>query len=252
MHLIPLRRALLALLIMVVSGALHAVGSNGIYATTDNNYRIEVRFEPGQLVVIEPNKESRYQQRGNSAVYYFKNPTNGIEYLLEAMPDGKSLKASKPLTPDNFTLLKLVEAAAGKDSGPCKALAIPVQNDQALNPDQERLWGIRALPDANVLGTYLEEGKGSPVVELRSDGSGKFEMFGAPKPQHVYQIEWWLQANCDGTPVANDYPAATQYFLIVEYKDKPYQGMRFNRIGLSVQKAPEGEMYIFSRSKHKN
>lgn len=57
-----------------------ATGTDGLYATADNNYRIEVRFEPGKLIVVEPNKTSTYTlQNGTSNVYQFRNPTNGIE-----------------------------------------------------------------------------------------------------------------------------------------------------------------------------
>lgn len=52
--------------------------------------------------------------------------------------------------------------------------------------------------------------------------------------------------------MANDHPAATQYFLILEYEDKLYQGKRFNHTGLLVHNAPKGEIYIYSRSKRKN
>lgn len=249
-HASPLLR-LLALLLALFASASHAAGTDGIYAQ-ENNYRIEVRFEPGKLIVKEPNRSSVYTQRQGTAVYHYRNPANGSEYLLEAMADGKSLKAYKPQTPQNFTLLKLVKATGpAKSAGKCKALAIPVQNDQAANPNQEMQWGVRVLPDAKVTGTYLNEGTGSPRVVLNDDGSGTFEMFGAPNPQHVYAIDWWLQANCDGTLVASDYPVATQYYLIVHYKDKPYQGQQFDRIGLAVQKAADGMMFIFERSKPK-
>lgn len=230
-----------------------AMGTDGLYATADNNYRIEVRFEPGKLIVVESNKTSTYTlQNGTSNVYSFLNPANGIEYRMEVMPDGKSLKAYKPKTPQNFTLLNLVKASAANPSaGNCKSEEIQVQNEQAINPNRERMWGVRAIPDANVSGVYLNEGVGSPMIELRPEGDGKFEMFGAPKPQHVYEIGWWLQANCDGTLVANDYPKATRYFLIIEYKDKPYQGKWFDRIELVVKKGPDGLMSIFERTKSK-
>lgn len=243
---------LVNLLFALAASVVSALGTDGLYATTDNNYRTEVRFEPGKLIVVEPNKTSTYTQQDGTPVYLFRNPTNGIEYLIEVMADGKSLKAYKPASPQNFTLLNLVKASAAPQSaGSCTAAEIPVQNVQAINPNRERMWGVRAIPGANVHGTYLNEGVGSPVIELRAEGSGKFEMFGAPKPDHVYEIEWWLQANCDGTLVANDYPTATRYSLIIEYKDKPYQLKWFDRIGLVVQKAPDGKMSIFERTKLK-
>src|SRR5690606_32011913 len=93
-------------------------GTDGIYAATDSNYRIEVRFKNGKLLVVEPNKTSEYVQRPDAPdVYEFQNPTNGIRYVLQTMNDG-SLRAYKPESPQNFTTLKLVQPPA-QAAGDC-------------------------------------------------------------------------------------------------------------------------------------
>jgi hypothetical protein len=184
-------------------------------------------------------------------VYQFTNPTNGITYLLAVTDNGQALKAYKPQSPQNFTLLKRQQPAMPQTAGKCKADEVPVQNPEALDPNLHRLFGVRAIPGVNLQGTFLNEGKGSPIVELHPDGKGVFEMHGAPKPEHVYAVRWWIQANCDGSLVEKTYPRAKQYMLIVEFVDRPYQGKRFDRIGLSVQHDPGDKMFIFERFKSK-
>lgn len=226
-------------------------GTDGLYATTENNYRIEVRFEPGKLIVVEPNKTSDYIQRPNSAIYDFKNPTNGIVYVLEVADGGKALKAYKPGTPENVTALKLVRPATPvAEVATPAAERIPVQNPKALNPDLEELWGVRKIEGIRLDGQY-SEGASGPYIKLAADGTGVFEMYGAPKPEHVYKINWWIQANRDGTLVKTDHAAAAAYLLIVEYVDKPYQGEKFGLLRLAVQKADDGRIYILDRSKPK-
>lgn len=44
-------------------------GADGLYSTKEDNYRIEVKFVPGKLVVVEPNKTSEYIQRPNTGIY---------------------------------------------------------------------------------------------------------------------------------------------------------------------------------------
>lgn len=224
-------------------------GSDGLYATKEDNYRIEVRFVSGKLVVVEPNKTSEYIQRPNTAIYDFKNPTNGISYVLEVADGGKALKAYKPGSPDNVTALSLVRPAA--PTAPAAApgvVRIPVQNKDALNPDLEELWGVREIAGVNLDGVYTPDGAPHPFLELKSTGDGTMEMHGAPKEEHVYPIKnWWIQANSDGTLVKTDHPAAVQYMLIVEYK-KPYQGNKFDRLSLAVSKA-DGTIHVMDRSK---
>ncbi|GEM_PF-4065990 len=246
--------ALLGALFATASFAHAAAGSDGTYATADNNYRIEVKFTPGKLTVVEPNKISDYTQRADTGIYTFTNPTNGIAYVLEVAADGKALKAYKPGSPENFTPLNLVAASPSKSAAttpPAGIVRIPVQNPKALNPDLEELWGTRTIEGVNLVGPYAENRTG-PFIQLNADGKGIFQMWGAPKPEHVYAINWWVHANADGTLVKTEHAAATAYTLIVEFTDKPYQGQNFDRLSLIVQKADDGRIFILDRSKPKN
>lgn len=264
-----------ALLIVTL---VRAQGVDGLYSTDDTNYRIEVKFAPGKLQVIEPNKTSVYTQRPGTPVYDFTNPTNGIAYILEVMPGGRGLKAYKPGREDNYTPLALIRAAEpppAPEPAPSSAAVvapaparpmpvapapaprvtglqrIPVQNVTALNPDLEELWGRHDVPGVKVAGRYAIDGAEHPATILNADGTGTFEMYGAPNPDHVYGIRWWIQANADGTVIGKDYPLAAMHWLVIEYVDKPYQGKRFERISLSVQKDPAGGLFIFDRRKAK-
>lgn len=99
------------LLGITASGAV-AAGVGGIYVTEGNDYCVEVRVTPDTLILVEPNKTSAYQRQGVKPRYYFKNPANGKEYLLEVTGDGARLKAYAAKTPQSFTLLERRQTAA--------------------------------------------------------------------------------------------------------------------------------------------
>jgi TolA-binding protein len=208
------------------------LGTDGTYVAEGGNYQLEAKFEPGKIIVTEPNKVSVYERQGDSRVHRYHDRALDTEYLLEIAPDGKTLFAFKPKTPNNRTRLTLRGPAS---TAACKGEEIPVQNDAAVNPNKERLWGTLERSTVDVTGTYLTEG-GSPKLVLDKNGTGVFEMHGAPKPEYIYQVKrWWLQVNCDGTPISTDYPAAKLYWLVIDFGDRPYQGLRYKRYGVQVR-----------------
>lgn len=84
---------LFAILFSVICVA-QKIPSAGIYTSTDGYYSITVMFKDKILTIVEPNKTSPYTLvAGNE--YYFKNPTNGIEYLIEVV-DETTLAMYKP------------------------------------------------------------------------------------------------------------------------------------------------------------
>jgi hypothetical protein len=209
------------------------------------NYRLQVKFEPGKIVVTEPNKVSVYVQEGGSPVFRYFNPDLNTAYFLEVMPGGKGLAAFKEGTAKNRTKLTLMSSAPAA-TGECKKglIEIPVQNDAAVNPNKERLFGTHARDTLDVTGVYKTDG-GHPIIDLKADGRGVAEMHGAPKPEYVYKVNWWLQANCDGSLVSTQYPAVRVYYVIFEY-ERPYLGSKFGRVG--VQNRPD-RMVIWGREK---
>lgn len=107
-----------------------AVAAGGIYATEGNDYCVEVRFAPDTLILVEPNKTSVYQRQGADPLYYFRNPANGKEYMLEVLDDGIRLKAYTVKTPESFTLLKRIPTVApGRTVANCAGLDRRSAND---------------------------------------------------------------------------------------------------------------------------
>jgi hypothetical protein len=222
-------------------------GIDGIYGIVAGNYRIEVKFGDEMLMVREPNRESPYRHIGQCQ-YAFTHP-NGTEYRLGVR--ARALVAYKPGQTDaQKTELALIQAAAApQEKGKCKAEEIPVLNPEALHPGFTRLFGTRTLQGVELAGTYkAPEPDGHPFTELTAGGGGTFEVYGAPKPQHVYRISsWHIQVNCDGTPLVEHYPAGSRYFLV--YKVQPaYQGQEWHRTQYIVRK---DRLSIDDRSKQR-
>lgn len=209
-------------------------GIDGIYGLEGGDYRIEVKFADDALVVREPNRTSTYRHLGQCQ-YGFTHP-NGTEYRLGVVAG--AMVAYKPgQSESQKTRLALLQAAAAPQAAnKCKGEEIPVLNPGALHPGLTRLFGTRTLPGVPLAGTYAApEPNGRPHTILQADGTGVFEVYGAPKPQYVHQItSWHIQVNCDGSPVTQDFPAAKVYYLV--FKVSPaYQGQEWHRTGYFVR-----------------
>lgn len=209
-------------------------GVDGVYGLVGSNYRIEVKFGDDMLMVREPNRDSPYRHLGQCQ-YGFTHP-NGTEYRLGVLP--RAMVAYKPGQSEaQKTHLTLLQAAAAPQANnACKGEEIPVQNPGALHPGLTRLFGTRSLPGTTVTGTYAApEPSKRPHTVLAGDGTGVFEVYGAPAPQYVHRItSWHLQANCDGTLVSQTHPAATVYYLVMKVSPA-YQGQEWHRMGLIVR-----------------
>jgi len=73
----------------------------------------------------------------------------------------------------------------------------------------------RTLP-GEILGRYLYEGKGEPVVEIRADGTGVFQPHGMP----AIPIRIWIDVDENGAPrreVGSE--LRYRYTLLVQYGD---------------------------------
>lgn len=82
--------------------------------------------------------------------------------------------------------------SANTGSTPAKA---PVAGAQALMVDGQLVDVSRSFPP-NILGTYLYEKRGEPIIELRGDGTGRFQA-------HMIApiaIRWWLKSSPTGVP----------------------------------------------------
>lgn len=197
-------------------------------------YKVEVKFGPDTLTVVEPNHTSVYRHIGGCQ-YAFVHP-DGIEYRMGVVKNG--LTAYKPGQSEaQMGRLALLSPAMPQTANACRAESIPVENPAALHPGLERMYGTRSPEGLQPVGKYVApEPDGHPLTKLDADGTGLFEVYGAPNPEYVYRIRrWYIQTNCDGTPVRQEYPVATLYFLIYEL-DRPYQGLQWRREGLAVRK----------------
>ncbi|HWA34562.1 MAG TPA: hypothetical protein VG737_10555 [Cyclobacteriaceae bacterium] len=64
---------------------------SGPYTSDDGRYTVTIKFEGGNLTVVEPNKTSVYTPAGED-VYEFTNPVNGKHYKIQ-VEDKRTLAA---------------------------------------------------------------------------------------------------------------------------------------------------------------
>jgi hypothetical protein len=228
-------------------GSAAAPSSNlidGTYATADTAYQIEVKLSGNTLTVIEPNKTSQYTQTGLGR-FEFRNPTNGILYGLQIV-NNKTLMAFKPpANPSTGTQLNLIRAAAQSSGGACKAESLTVAG--------QKIYGLRELIDpqhgkVKVDGhyRYIDHASGMPDIMLTNGSGSYFNAHGAgPGTGERHDIKnWWIQANCDGTPInEGKTDVGVKYVLIFEYTS-PYQGNIFDLAQLGISWTQQ-KMYIF-------
>ena len=218
---------------------------DGTYATADTAYQIEVRFSGSTLTVVEPNKTSIYTQTGTGR-YEFRNPTNGILYGLQIV-NNKTLMAFKPpSSPSTGTQLNLIRSAPSAAAGACKAEALTVAG--------QRVYGTRELIDPDhgkvkVHGRYLyiDHASGIPDIFLNNGPGSYFNAHGAgPGTGERHDLKnWWIQSNCDGSPInEGKTEAGVKYILIFEYTS-PYQGNMFDLVQLGISWT-QRKMYILS------
>lgn len=116
--------------------------TDGTYAT-NTGYSIDVKFEGGSLIVVEPNKRSEYTRKAGSAnEYEFTNANNqNIRYGLRVI-DAQTLGAYKPDNPaSGVTILKLRRAPAPGSS------ATESDNEKFGDIAQEYMERAQSDPD---------------------------------------------------------------------------------------------------------
>ena len=83
----------------------------GTYVIDGGGYSIDVRMDGGNLVVVEPNKTSTYEQQADGT-YHFTNPNNGVTYGIRVIDD-RTIEAFKPGTDNPPTRLSLLGSPGG-------------------------------------------------------------------------------------------------------------------------------------------
>jgi hypothetical protein len=191
---------------------------------------------------------------GSSEDYFriVKSPSNGKVTLLDKVAGTFNYQPKRGYEgTDQFSYVAV--NASGK-SAPA-VVTIQIEGGSGTGgalktPDG---WGVRMIEGVVLTGTYISEDDDEhPFIRLDAPGTGVFEVYGAPAPEHVYNIRWWVEAKADGSLIKQDFPLATLYTLIVEFVDKRYQGLEFDRLSLVVQKPADGKIYIMDRAKPKN
>ncbi|MCR2747353.1 hypothetical protein [Limnobacter parvus] len=213
---------------------------DGVYELKGSTYRVDVTQSKDTLTFKEANKTSIYQHVGNCE-YSYTNPNNGITYL--ARPDKGSVVLYKPGQAANEHT-RLVLLSQKPTASKCTGIPLTVENPDSLHPGEVALYGLTRQETAKYVGTYKANDRNAPRTILNADGTGVFEVYGAPAPAFVYQIEsWYIQANCDGTAITTDYEAAKAYFIILKL-ERPYQNSIWLRHSFAVTKSNQSAFHL--------
>lgn len=155
-----LAATLLAVPALAAATAAHAQAptdqvSEGTYQIDGGGYQITVRPEGTELVVVEPNKESRYRRQPDGT-WHFRNPTNNTLYGLRRI-DPATIEAFKPDQPGNVpTRLARIGGApavvatpvppsvAAQNPASVGELARSYQQRAQSDPDNAQTWSACA------------------------------------------------------------------------------------------------------------
>jgi hypothetical protein len=86
--------------------------------------------------------------------------------------------------------------------------------------DGSVVYGVNELPDVQLVGTYVYEGKKEPRVELRADGTGCWANHSRP----CKTIRWWIQADANGKPLGQYGAGGSVHTLLFENIEAPSEG----------------------------
>ncbi|WP_431869436.1 hypothetical protein [Allosphingosinicella sp.] len=115
--------------------------SDGTYVLEDGSYSLRVKQEGDDLVVVEPNKNSRYERQADGT-YHFTNPNNGISYWLRVIDD-RTIEAFKKEPGNVASRLVRVGGSPGPASAPPNPAAAIAERYKALaqsDPDNVQAW----------------------------------------------------------------------------------------------------------------
>jgi hypothetical protein len=215
------------------NSAITVIGANGTYQTADGTYRVEAKFEGGNLILVEPNKLSKYtpepSRQWGPGVFVFTNPVNNITYRMQVQDRFTLLAFKTDLR--SATPLKLIAEAKAEDKTPlmtAKGTGINTSTASAgscsakeVIVEGQKQYITQKIDGFNILGDYYFEGKvGShPMVRLSTTpGQSFFELHGVERFPEFKQVmkQWGVLANCDGTAMKKGYGG---YILVFERMD---------------------------------
>lgn len=114
---------------------------DGTYVLEGGSYSLDVKQEGEDLVVVEPNKTSRYELQ-RDGTYRFTNPNNGISYWLRVIDD-RTIEAFKKEGGNVPSRLVRVGGSPGPASAPPNPAAEIAERYKALSqsdPDNAQAW----------------------------------------------------------------------------------------------------------------
>lgn len=120
------------------------------------------------------------------------------------------------------------------------------QSVRAIGPG----WCVPTVPGVAIPGTYAvyDEPSGHPLTRLDGDGTGLFEVYGAPAVGYSYQIRWCIESDANGTPlIQRQTSAGRSYSLVWEYIGDRWQGHAYDASELII--VNDGTMYLDDRIK---
>lgn len=120
---------------------------DGVYAVEDGSYSIDVRREGNDLIVAEPNRESRYRAHSDG-VWHFYNSNLDIVFGLRVI-DGRTLEAFRPYQTLAPTALHRVGGSTATQlatvNAQTNALADHYKQKAKDDPDNVQVWSACAL-----------------------------------------------------------------------------------------------------------
>lgn len=117
-------------------------------------------------------------------------------------------------------------------------LAFGQQKVEKFVIDEKTYYGTKAIPE-EILGYYQYEKDKEPIVDLKKDGTGLFQVHGVK----AYPIEYWIETDEKGTIQKQTGPTGNYMMvLVLKYGSNGESGWRganagtYTRISVAVAK----------------
>lgn len=97
-----------------------------------------------------------------------------------------------------------------------------------FNINGKTYYGTKAIPD-EIAGVYKYEHTKDPIVDIKKDGTGLFQVHGVP----AYPVEYWIETDVKGNvqKVKSDVNNNYQVVLILLYGDNGQAGWKGEKKG---------------------
>jgi hypothetical protein len=102
------------------------------------------------------------------------------------------------------------------------------QKVETFTLDGNTYYGTKAIPD-DIVGFYQYEKTKEPIVDIKKNGTGEFQVHGVP----AYPVEYWIQTDAKGVVQKRTgaVPRNYQVVLILKYGDNGQSGWKGEKKG---------------------